>query len=64
MCSPASVINDAFRQSFPLQHDLPPAMSALLTKLSALEANTDATALAAAERPTQKDSRVRKPQMV
>jgi hypothetical protein len=37
MCSPADVMSEAFRQSFPLQRDLPPAMSALLAKLAALE---------------------------
>jgi hypothetical protein len=60
MRSPASVINEAFRQSFPLQHDLPPAMSALLAKLSALEAKTKAAALAATEMAAQKDRPIRK----
>jgi hypothetical protein len=34
---PTAVMNEAFKRSFPPQHDLPPAMSALLAKLAALE---------------------------
>ena len=56
-------MNEAFRRSFPPQHDLPPAMSALLAKLSALEAkNAAAAAFTAGEIPA-KDRPIREPQM-
>jgi hypothetical protein len=61
--SPTAVMNEAFRQSFPPQHDLPPAMNALLAKLSALELKTKATALAAGEMAAEKDRPFREPQM-
>jgi hypothetical protein len=34
-------MSEAFRQSFPLQHDLPTAMRALLSELAAHEAQSD-----------------------
>jgi hypothetical protein len=59
--SPTAVMNEAFRQSFPPQHDLPPAMNALLAKLSAVEPKT--TALAAGEIAAEKDRSLREPLM-
>jgi hypothetical protein len=56
-------MNTAFRQSFPPQHDLPPAMSALLAKLFALEANTAAAPFTASEIPTGKDRPIRETQL-
>jgi hypothetical protein len=52
--SPAAVMNEALRQSFPPQHDLAPAMSAVLAKLAALEAESNVCAIASAMRPTEK----------
>jgi hypothetical protein len=59
---PTAVMNEAFRQSFPPQHDLPPAMSALLAKLAALEAKSDACAVASILDPVKK-APVREAQM-
>jgi NADP-dependent 3-hydroxy acid dehydrogenase YdfG len=60
--SPAAVMNEALRQSFPPQHDLAPAMSAVLAKLAALEAESNVCAIASAMRPTEKQPS-REPQM-
>jgi hypothetical protein len=38
---PTAVMNEAFRRSFPPQHDLPPAIRALLAKLAALEVKSE-----------------------
>jgi hypothetical protein len=62
LSSPTAVINEAFRQSFPLQHDLPPAMSAVLAKLAALEEKPDIGAIASTM-PAAEKRQLREPQM-
>ncbi|MEA2861967.1 MAG: hypothetical protein QOC72_4006 [Methylobacteriaceae bacterium] len=62
LSSPTAVMNEAFRQSFPLQHDLPPAMSALLAKLAALEAKPDIGGIACTMHAAEKQP-LREPQM-
>jgi hypothetical protein len=39
-------MNDAFRRSFPVEHDLPSEMRALLARLAALEARSEVAAIA------------------
>jgi hypothetical protein len=45
-------MSEAFRQSFPLQHDLPTAMRALLSELAAHEAQSEIAALLPTQIPT------------
>src|SRR4051794_4146175 len=59
---PAGVMNEAFRRSFPPQHDLPPAMSALLAKLAALELASDPCRIVSSIDPAKK-ARSREAQM-
>jgi hypothetical protein len=55
-------MTEAFRQSFPPQIDLPPAMSALIVKLAALEEKSAAGGSAGTVSPAEKEPR-REPQM-
>jgi hypothetical protein len=54
MASPTAVMTEAFRQSFPPQHDLPPAMSALIAKLAALEEKVEVCGITSAFHAAEK----------
>ncbi len=58
-CSTTSVMRDAFRQCYPLQHDLPPAMSAALARLAELEAAAANDSAAAPEITAKRAADVR-----
>jgi hypothetical protein len=45
-------MSEAFRHSFPLQHDLPAAMRALLSELAAHEAQSEIAAFLPTQIPT------------
>jgi len=59
---PTAVMNEAFRRSFPPQHDLPPAMRALLAKLAALEPDSNpygiVSGLDSAKKPRSREARM------
>jgi hypothetical protein len=43
--SSVAVMGEGFRRSFPVEHDLPPAMSALMARLAALESRPESAAI-------------------
>jgi hypothetical protein len=61
--SSMAVMGEGFRRSFPVEHDLPPAMSALITRLAALELKPESTAVASGKTRSAENHPVRKPQM-
>jgi hypothetical protein len=61
--SSMAVMGDAFRRSFPLEQDLPPAMHALITRLAALEAKPASAAVAADKIRSTENRPLREPQM-
>jgi hypothetical protein len=56
-------MGEAFKRSFPLEPDLPPAMSALIARLAALESKPEPAAVASGQIRSTKNYPVRKPQM-
>jgi hypothetical protein len=58
-----AVMGEGFRRSFPVEHDLPPAMSALMARLAAVEAKPESAALASGKTRSPENLPVRKPQM-
>jgi hypothetical protein len=58
-----AVMNDAFRQSFPIEHDLPSEMRALLARLAALEAKNEMAAIVTGKIRTDESQRALQPHM-
>jgi hypothetical protein len=58
-----AVMGEGFRRSFPVEHDLPPAMSALMSRLASLESKPDSAAVASGKIRSAENHPVRKPQM-
>jgi hypothetical protein len=60
--SSMAVMGEGFRRSFPVEHDLPPVMSALIGRLAALESKPQCAAVASRQDPFRGKSPVGKPQ--
>jgi hypothetical protein len=58
------VMGEGFRRSFPVEHDLPPAMTALIARLAALESKPEAAAVASGKTRSAENHPVRRPEMV
>jgi hypothetical protein len=58
-----AVMGEAFRRSFPVEQDLPPAMSALITRLAALESKPESATAAGGKTRSVESGTLREPQM-
>jgi hypothetical protein len=58
-----AVMSEAFRRSFPVEHDLPPAMRELLARLAALESQPGLGAAAPAKDRWAENYAASEPQM-
>jgi hypothetical protein len=61
--SSMAVMGDVFRRSFPVEQDLPPAMSALIARLAALESKSQSAPAAGGKTRSVESGAHREPQL-